>query len=210
MESLGADLPSWISWAVKPAAGLRHELANARDGFVGRVGEMKTAVSLRALLPSDCVLVNDVVLETSPEEFIQVDHVVVAKSGVYLVETKAWEGAVLCRQDSWMRKDGNRWVKCQSPIRQIDRHVRLFLAWLRGVLGRHLAGEWVHPLILFSRVDWLRAEESSVPVFRSPISMSMHIRKQLKMHALTGEEVDLIVASILSAKPLSAQPGEGS
>jgi len=210
MESLDHDLPSWISWAVKPAAGLRHELANARDDFVGRVGEMKTAVSLRALLPSDCILINDVVLETSPEEFIQVDHMVVAKSGVYLIETKAWEGAVLCRRDSWMRKNGDRWVRCQSPTRQSDRHARLFLAWVGGVLGRQPPGEWVHALILFSRVNWLRAEESSVPVFRSPIWMSVYIRKQLKEHALTGEEVDLIVAAILSAKPLSAQPGEGS
>jgi hypothetical protein len=156
------------------------------------------------------MLMNNVVLEPSPEEFMQVDHVVIARSGVYLIETKAWEGAVLCRQDSWMRKDGNRWVKCQSPTRQSDRHARLFLAWLRGVLGRHPSFEWLHPLILFSRVNWLRAGESSVPVFRSPIWMSLYIRKQLKAHAVTEEEVDLIVDGILSAKPLSAQSGEGS
>jgi hypothetical protein len=203
MESLDEDLPPWVSWAIKPVAALSHDLANARDGLVGRIGEMRAAATLHAMLPHNSVLLNDVVLETSPEEFIQVDHVVVGGSGVYLIETKAWEGAVLCHGDSWKRKDGDRWVRCQSPTRQNERHARLFRAWLGGVLQGPISGDYVHPLVLFTRLNWLRAEDSSMPVFQSPFWMSLYIRKDRKKPSLTREDVERIVDSVLRAKPLS-------
>lgn len=50
------------------------------------------------------MLVNDV-LEPEPEEFIQVDRVAVGPPGIYLVETKAWEGALMGYKDRLGRID---------------------------------------------------------------------------------------------------------
>ena len=83
--------------ALRPLVSVTHDLLTARDNYVGGLGEGKASAALRLILPRGCTLINDVVLEVEPDEFIQVDHVVVAPAGVFLIETKAWQGGPMAR-----------------------------------------------------------------------------------------------------------------
>lgn len=160
-------VPSWIRWAVKPLAEWRFDAVRARDRARGDGGEDSAALHFWLLLSGEWILINDAVLEPESGEFIQVDHVLVGPPGVFLVETKAWEGAFLAVRDEWRHKEGSSWVRCESPTRQSLRHKRLFVEWLRG-LGLDLPGDpdgFVFPIVLLTRCGWLKAEGCSVPIF---------------------------------------------
>ncbi|AZF90257.1 MAG: NERD domain-containing protein [Phage 5P_2] len=131
-ERIEEEVPSWIRWAVKPLAEWRFNAVRARDKAKGEGGEDNAFLHFWLLLPNSWVVVNDAVLEPEPDEFVQIDHVLIGPPGMFLVETKAWEGAFLGYKDNWKRKEGNAWVRCESPTKQNARHARLFAKWLRA------------------------------------------------------------------------------
>ena len=70
----------------------------------GAEGEEKVAEALGSL--RDCNVINDVVL---PGERTNIDHVVLAPNGIFIIETKNHKGAVRCVGDSWeLEKVGRR------------------------------------------------------------------------------------------------------
>lgn len=103
---IDAEAPSWIRWALKPLAELSFDGRRAEDASRGEGGEDVAARRFWLFLSKDWALVNDVVLEPEPEEFAQIDHVVIGPPGIYLVETKAWDGALMGYRDRWKRKQG--------------------------------------------------------------------------------------------------------
>lgn len=207
------ELPSWAAWALKPIAGVMFDVQRAGDNAKGEGGEDSAFLNLWLMLPRDWIVLNDVVLEPKPDEFIQLDHVLIGPPGIYLVETKAWDGAFLAHKDNWKRKQGNRWVRCESPTRQSLRHLRLFTVWILDGLGAELPmdpSEWIHPNVLFTRAKWLKAESCSVPVFQGATAFAWHIRKQTKKAALSPGMVDSIARSIAEAGPYKQQAAEAA
>lgn len=209
LARMDEELPSWAAWALKPIVGLSGSLVNMRDNLVGKLGEATSSTSLHMVLPSACVLINDVVLEPGYEDFIQLDHVVVGPSGVHLIETKAWEGAFLCHGDDWKRRDGKRWTRCPSPTKQSVRHVRLLQAWLNEHAAGLPPGVAIRPLILFTRSSWLKTNNSPVPVYESSLKMGWHIRKDSGQQVLSQEDINRIVEAIVRAEPFDGYPAEG-
>lgn len=204
MDKMDEGVPSWISWALKPLAIWTYERDRALDESAGQAGERAASLSFWLLLPSSWVVMRDVVLEPEPDEFIQIDHLLVGPAGVYLVETKFWEGAFLCHNDRWRRREGDRWVPCKSPTAQNLRHARLFRRWLDANLsGRLPPGDWVHPVVLLLGSSWLRVEGSSMPVFDSGIALSWQIRRQSRVEILSPAGVELLSDAIACAKPLA-------
>ncbi|MBC7343684.1 MAG: NERD domain-containing protein [Clostridia bacterium] len=197
------EVPSWIRWALKPLAELSFDAARAKDASRGEGGEDAAAVRLWLFLSRDWVLVNDVVLEPEPDEFAQIDHVLVGPPGIYLVETKAWEGALMGNRDRWKRKQGSSWVPCESPTRQNLRHKRLFLKWLAGTrldLPGH-PEEYVTPVVLFTRARWLKTKECSMPVFDSGAALAFWLRRQGRDRVLSPEQVEAVAAAVAEARP---------
>lgn len=92
------ELPSWISWALKPVISTVFDVERVRHNLKGKAGEVGTLLNVRLALPSTWVMINDLVLEPMPDEFIQLDHLVIGPPGIFLVETKAWEGTFLAAQ----------------------------------------------------------------------------------------------------------------
>jgi hypothetical protein len=205
-ERIDEEVPSWISWALKPLAGLVHESKVRRDAEVGQGGEDRAGFSLWLWLSKQWVLVNDVVLEPKPDEFIQIDHVLVGPLGVFLIETKAWEGAFTAYKDNWKRKEGSRWVPCDSPTKQNVRHLRLFRVWLEDVLPdlkSVLPQDGITPLVLLLRAKWLRVKDCSMQVFQSTLDLHTYLRRRPRL--LTDDQVTLIADTLTRAKPLGRQ-----
>lgn len=199
---LDRDLPSWFTWAIKPAASLTFDLQQRRDSLVGRGGEIRASLNFWLLLPGNWILINDVVLEPEPDDFIQIDHILIGSPGVYLIETKAWEGAFLGYKDFWKRKDGSDWVRCESPTRQNQRHWVLFGKWAGETAKIPLdPKEWLFPMVLFTRANWLRVDNCSMPVYDNPFALALDLRRQSKRKVLTPEQANTIAEAIINAEP---------
>ncbi|MCL6451739.1 MAG: NERD domain-containing protein [Acetobacteraceae bacterium] len=196
------EVPAWLARVAKPLADVALEVQRARDDAVGRAGETRAAFNFWLFLPASWTVFNDAVLEPRPEEFIQIDHLLIGPPGVYLVETKAWAGAIKCYRGVWKRREGGSWVPSPSPTRQNLRHAHLFRAWLDAALhGRLPPGTLVHPVLLFTRAEWLRVEEGPMPVFDSGLALAWHLRSQSRHVVLNPEQVDLIAEAVASARP---------
>jgi hypothetical protein len=198
------ETPSWISWALKPVAGIAFDWKHQRDSDRGESGESQALLNFWLFLSKDWILINDVVLEPEPEEFIQVDHILIGPPGIYLIETKAWDGAFLGFRDNWKRKEGSGWVRCESPTRQNQRHRRLLKKWLQDNtdIPDPLIEQSLFPIVLFTRAKWLKANECSMPVFESGLALSLYIRRQTKNTLLLGDQIQTIADHIISAGPL--------
>lgn len=201
MNNFDDEVPWWAAWALRPLVSVTHDLLNARDRYVGGVVEGKAAASLHLVLTRECTLINDVVLEVEPDEFIQVDHVVVAPSGVFLVETKAWRGAFVCYGGTWRRKSGKSWERCKSPTWQNKRHQELFQRWISREVSGLPAGNWARPIVLFTSASYLKTDGLDIPVFDSCLAMAWWIRKWAAGSVLGEAERQRIVAAVVNAKP---------
>ncbi|WP_258360224.1 nuclease-related domain-containing protein [Moorella sulfitireducens (nom. illeg.)] len=204
-ERINEEVPSWIRWAVRPLAEWRFNAVQARDEAKGEGGEDNAFLHFWLLLSNSWVIVNDVVLEPEPNEFAQIDHVLIGPPGIFLVETKAWEGAFLGYKDMWKRKEGNSWVRCESPTKQNLRHKRLFADWLKG-LGSDLPGDLennIFPVVLFTRCQWLKAEECSMPVFNNGAGLVGYLRRCAKEKAtFSPDQIEQVAKALSDAKPL--------
>jgi len=104
---------------------------NSRNaGFVkrGRAGELKVSDKLEKFLDENCYIINDVDLAFGKQKS-QIDHIVVAPNGIFIIETKNWAGYLEGNETDgvWTQtkeRDGKTFqVKLKNPIVQNARHV---------------------------------------------------------------------------------------
>lgn len=129
-------------------------------GLKGAVGEFRVWKWAERLLPRrDYVHFHDVWLPT-PMSKTQIDHVFVSRAGVFVVETKNYEGWIHGKadNDTWTQTfaNGTR-HQFRNPLRQNEWHVR--------VLARVLRPSGITPANLHSVVAFVgRAEfKTKVP-----------------------------------------------
>ena len=104
---------------------------NSRSaGFVkrGRAGELKVSDKLEKFLDDNCFIINDVDLAFGKQKS-QIDHIVVAPNGIFIIETKNWSGHLEGNEtdERWTQtkeRDGKTLnIKLKSPIVQNARHI---------------------------------------------------------------------------------------
>ncbi len=200
-ERIDNIVPSFISWAVKLLAGLAFDIQRSKDNDKGEGGELNVGIHLRLVLTKEWILMNDVVVEPEPEVFAQTDHIAIGPPGVFVIETKAWDGAFSGYKDRWKRKEGNKWVSCHSPTRQNLRHVKLIRKWLEQTGMFNLSfppEEWIKPIVVFTRASWLKTTDCSMPVLDGALGLAFYLRKQKEV-CLNAEQIEKI--SLLLAYP---------
>jgi len=200
-QKIDETVPSFFSWAVKPLAGLAFDMKRNSYNTKGERGESKVSTQVRNALSDDWILMNDVTLEPEPEVFSQTDHIVIGPPGMFVIETKAWDGAFTGYKDLWKRKEGNKWVPCHSPTKQNLRHVKLIRKWLSqtGIFNITFPTEkWIYPIVAFTRASWLKTTDCSMPVFDGARSLASHLRSQKETY-LNAEQIEKI--SMLLAYP---------
>ena len=92
----------------------------------GKVGELIVMTRLRKGLPEDeYEILNNIYLPTENGTTTQVDHVVVSRFGVFVVETKNYSGWIFADASSkvWTQTIYRTKSTFQNPIRQNYRHV---------------------------------------------------------------------------------------
>lgn len=111
----------------------------------GWVGEAVLHAFLRAFLPRRRYrLLRDLTLPTA-DGSTQIDHVVVSRHGVFVIETKNYRGWIFgaARDKTWTQQIYRHRSTFQNPLRQNYKHVRA-LAQVAGVDRRAL-----FPLVVF-------------------------------------------------------------
>lgn len=101
----------------------------------GSIGEQKVVDALK-VLPDDHILINDFSLSFSPSIYnrkekeyirsIQVDHILVSPSGIFLIETKNWS------------EESINSTNLRSPIAQVKRYGFVLYSLLNGQLGNSI------------------------------------------------------------------------
>lgn len=203
-EQIDEELPSWVAWAAKPLAGLYFDVQNAKNEDKGEDSELSAFLKLWLLLSKEWVIINDVVLEPVPDEFAQLDHLLIGPPGIFIIETKAWDGAFNGYRDNWKRKEGKGWIKCSSPTKQNMRHKELFIKWMVNKVKEYLPSEpndWVFPLVVFTKAKWLKVKECSMQVFDSGLDLSLYVRRKTSERRLSEEQINAIANAVSNAKP---------
>ncbi|PSV29253.1 MULTISPECIES: NERD domain-containing protein [unclassified Photobacterium] len=112
--------------------------------FKGVFGEFLVNKLLSQLPKSDYTLIKDVTLPTS-DGTTQIDHIVVSKFGIFVVETKNMKGWIFGSksQKQWTQKIYRHSSKFQNPLHQNYKHVKT----LESLLGIDLVN--LHSVIVF-------------------------------------------------------------
>ena len=110
----------------------------------GKLGEFVVGTRLKELGPGHDIL-NDLTFVIDGES-TQIDHVVLSTRGVFVIETKNYQGKIFGKthEPQWTQRLGRKSFKFQNPLRQNHRH-RKFLAEKCGVKE-----EAIVPLVVFT------------------------------------------------------------
>lgn len=157
----------------------------------GHIGESRVSGILAALPLGEYCVINDVMLKTE-RGTTQIDHVVVSKFGIFVIETKNYTGWITGSEysEKWTKNVyGNKYY-FYNPIRQNYGHIKA-LSNLLGLPENHFI-----PIVVFSDSAELRVN-SNKPV----INISELERMILSVRTLRIQKADLpgIVEQITNA-----------
>jgi restriction system protein len=113
--------------------------------FKGWLGESAAGLSAKLFLPKDqYTTLHNVTLPTA-DGTTQIDHVIVSRFGVFVVETKNYKGWIFGseHQPTWTQKIYRRTHKFQNPLRQNYKHLKT----LESALG--ISPEVLHSVVVF-------------------------------------------------------------
>lgn len=109
--------------------------ANLRSsGFRGWRGEMVVRMACRSLDKRNYVTLHNVTIPTRGDGTTQIDHVIVSRFGIFVVETKHYRGAIYGSEHdrSWTQAIGRQRNSFPNPLRQNYGHV-MALAEMAGM-----------------------------------------------------------------------------
>ena len=127
---------------------LREIAQESRNIEGGRRGEHKMAELLAERLADDHVILNDLELRVAHER-AQIDHLVIAPSGIYVIESKYWAGTLSgdASDAQWTQRKSNGSTRSvKSPVQQVERQRRMFVT----LLSARVPEDRIHALAVFT------------------------------------------------------------
>lgn len=112
--------------------------------FSGRAGERRVADYLQTL-PESWLVYNDITLEAIVGR-AQIDHLVLAPTGLILWETKNLRGLITARGQRWTQHLGSHRTEFYSPVNQALGHERV----VRSFLAAHGLNAAVKSYVVFT------------------------------------------------------------
>lgn len=163
-----------------------------RSIFKGFSGELQSTLAKKVFLDSNVYVdINNVTLPMD-NGTTQIDHIIVSRFGIFVVETKNMSGWIFGDEKSpqWTQSlPGGRKFKFQNPLHQNHRHVKT----LEAFLG--LEEEKIFSVVMF----WGEAELKSPELISAPNVMTHgyvpYIKSKLDV-LFTSDEMDEIVLAI--------------
>lgn len=126
----------------------RREMADeVRNLEGGRRGENKMASILAERLADDHLVLNDLELRLGHDR-AQIDHLVLAPSGIYVIESKYWAGTLSgdVVDSNWTQKNRGFPRTVKSPVKQCERQRRMLIS----LFNLRLPDDRIHPMAVFT------------------------------------------------------------
>jgi len=163
----------------------------------GWTGEWVVNLQARLFLPkSEYTMVPNVTIPDGLGGSTQIDHVVVSRYGVFVVETKNMKGWIFGAEDDreWTQKfRGGHSQRFENPLRQNFRHTET----LAGILG--LSRDKLISCIAFEGDATLKTRDKLPPSARANAGWVSFV-KEHKAQVLTDEEVAAVLERIEEAR----------
>lgn len=194
-----ADDVPLLGWLLRPLAGWAFDSREGSNTRRGERGEEAVLGTLLRWLPETWCVFHNVVVEPQPEDFAQIDLLLVSTAGVYLVETKAWRGSYKGYRDNWHQREGQTWAKVDSPTAQVQRQARKLAWWLEQQRSLALPANMkrsMTPVVVFTQPQWLRVNQCSLEVFEGARSLIGYLQEQ-PGDVFTASQVETICDLII-------------
>ncbi|MGM0579701.1 MAG: NERD domain-containing protein [Bacteroidota bacterium] len=126
----------------------------------GAFGEYKVSSKLKRLKRKDYIVLNYLLLKNG-NSTTQIDHIVISKSGIFVIETKNYKGWIHGHQNSeyWSQTIYKHKRKLRNPIKQNWAHVFA----LKKILSEYQYVKY-YPIVVFAGNGKLKNVTTSLPV----------------------------------------------
>ncbi|MCX6064090.1 MAG: nuclease-related domain-containing protein [Caldiserica bacterium] len=198
------NLPRLLAWIAKPLVNMDFRATRAKWNAQGAGGEGTVSDALSLWLSKSYNVFDGVVLEVHSGEFIQLDHIVICTTGVFVLETKTWSGSIICNHRGCRMWQGRHLVQLDgNPVSQNERHIKLLYEWMRTAVPElHMAREHLYPIVVFKKLEKLKVEDDcGMPVVEGGIAATQEIHRHHDV-VLTLEQIETLCLAIKHAKPL--------
>ncbi|MFP1497873.1 nuclease-related domain-containing protein [Escherichia coli] len=109
-------------------------------GFMtSAIAERRTAKAIESGLPEEAQGLRDLTFQLSAHSTTQVDHILVAPHGIYVIEQKNYVGKLYgtLEESHWRKWVRIRTLKLQNPFKQNQGHIRAIQSALRLRTGMY-------------------------------------------------------------------------
>jgi hypothetical protein len=157
--------------------------------FKGIAGEFLVNTAARLFLPKDeYQLIKDVTLQTD-DGTTQIDHIIVSRYGVFVIETKNMKGWIFgsANQKTWTQKIYKHTHTFQNPLHQNVKHVKTLEALL------DIPASTIHSLVVFVGDSTFKTAIPDNVTYAG--GYIRHIKSRRKV-VLSKADVDVVTAQI--------------
>lgn len=161
----------------------------------GKAGEKLVKRILGELNPTSYYVLHDVTVHTEYGDTTQIDHIVIAETGVFVIETKNYEGWIYGSEKSarWTQGIFRKKSSFQNPFRQNYKHIKT-IEWLMEKQLPCISIVAFHPKCSLKRVN-VHSKDKHI-LYYNDLKTCIESYIDLK---LTKDEVKHIYQTILRA-----------
>ncbi len=197
LSTLQIDIIEYVLLAVLVGllVGAYYYVRKYRIYSGGLEGEKQVSSLLSGSLSDDYYLINDLYLSGGGGD---IDHVVLAPSGIYVLETKNWNGTITCHGDEWQRVGKRNFSS--SPSRQVKRNAARIKHIIDNSPSLRQLSIWVEGIVVITnRHATLHLNNPSVPVLKL-LQLPDYLTNRGGARRFTREQLEAIGKEIAKQK----------
>ncbi|HSV48702.1 MAG TPA: nuclease-related domain-containing protein [Candidatus Acidoferrales bacterium] len=161
----------------------------------GWQGEKQVAKHLTNSLSDDYYLINDLYLHGGGGD---IDHLVLAPNGIFVLETKNWSGNISCVGDEWYRDRGH--AAGSSPSNQVKRNVTKIKSIIDSSPNLRALGIWVEGIVVITNNHaTLQLKNATVTALKLP-QLPNYLVARGGAKRFSGEQLEAIGKEIAKQK----------
>jgi len=161
----------------------------------GWQGEKQVSKQLTSTLSDDYYLINDLYLRDGGGD---IDHIVLAPAGVFVLETKNWSGKITVTGDEWYRAGKKN--ATSNPSRQVKRNATRIKHIIDNSTKLRGFNVWVYGIVvLTNRYANVQLNNPSVPILQLP-QVPNYITAQGRNRRFSREQLEAIGKEIAKQK----------
>jgi len=186
---IGIFKATWYIWVLAVAIGILKLFIPRINGFLG---EKSVAFFLSRLDPSKYKIINNIILNVNGKTS-QIDHVIVSNYGVFVIETKNYQGWIIGNEydDYWTQVIFKNREKLYNPIRQNFGHIQA----LKENLKEFPDIPYI-PIVAFTTKADLKIKSKADVIYT--VNLLKTIRKYASLECVSDEVKEQIYTKLLS------------